>query len=86
MIEQDARVLEFLVDDARIRVVILLHDGIRVHDADDRWEIALVGRNLTNERYGIYLTDKPGGPSTGGQILAATGRTRELGVQGTVRF
>ncbi|MFO1376252.1 MAG: TonB-dependent receptor [Steroidobacteraceae bacterium] len=59
---------------------------VRVHDADDRWEIALVGRNLTNERYGVYLTDKPGGPSTGGQILAATGRTRELGVQGTVRF
>jgi iron complex outermembrane receptor protein len=59
---------------------------IRVHDADDRWEIALIGRNLLNERYGIYLTDKPGGPATGGQILAATGRTRELGVQGTVRF
>jgi len=59
---------------------------IRVHDADDRWELAVVGRNLTNERYAVYLSDKPGGPSTGGQVLAATGRTRELGVQGTVRF
>ena len=59
---------------------------IRVHDADDRWEVALVGRNLTNEYYSVYLTDKPGGPATGGQVLAGVGRTRELGVQGTVRF
>ena len=63
-----------------------INAAIRLHDADDRWEVALIGRNLTNERYGVYLTDKPGGPATGGQILAATGRTREVAVQATVRF
>ena len=39
-------------------------------NADDRWEVALIGRKLTNERCGVYLKDKPGGPATGGQILA----------------
>jgi outer membrane receptor protein involved in Fe transport len=58
--------------------------SIRLHDTDDRWELALIGRNLSNERYGVSSADKPlGGP---GQISQQPARTRELLVQGTVRF
>lgn len=62
----------------------LFNASARLHDADDAWELALIGRNLGDRRYGISSADKPlGGP---GQISQQPARTRELVVQGTVRF
>ena len=60
--------------------------GFRVYRPNQAWELAFIGRNLTNRRYAVYAPDKPGGPATGGQILAAGNRPRELMIQGTVRF
>jgi outer membrane receptor protein involved in Fe transport len=71
---------------ARQDEYIRVDGGMRFYRDDDSWEIALIGRNLTNERYAVYATDKPGGPSTGGQILGVVNRPREILLQGTVRF
>ena len=62
----------------------LLNASARLHDVNDKWELAFIGRNLTNQRYGLSSADKPlGGP---GQISQQPARTRELAVQGTFRF
>jgi outer membrane receptor protein involved in Fe transport len=48
--------------------------------ADGRWEVALVGRNLTDELYGVWYEPLVGaGPNTG--YFATTARTRQLGLQ-----
>lgn len=65
---------------------IRLDGGLKVYPDGKQWELVLIGRNLTNERYAVYATDKPGGPASGGQILAVTNRPREVMLQGTVRF
>ncbi|WP_170234986.1 TonB-dependent receptor [Croceicoccus sediminis] len=65
---------------------IRLDGGLKLYPDGKRWELALIGRNLTNERYAVYATDKPGGPASGGEILAVTNRPREVMLQGTVRF
>lgn len=58
--------------------------SLRVHNVDDKWELALIGRNLTNKIYGLSSADKPlGGP---GQISQQPSRPREIVLQGTVRF
>lgn len=62
----------------------MLGAGIRLHEADDRWELALIGKNLTNKYYSAYSPDKPGDAI--GQVLVATGRPRQVTLQGTVRF
>jgi outer membrane receptor protein involved in Fe transport len=47
---------------------------------DGRWEVALVGRNLTDELYGVWYEPLVGaGPNTG--YFATTARTRQLGLQ-----
>lgn len=52
--------------------------------SDSGWELALVGRNVTNEYYMESSTDKPvGGP---GEIGVGLPRPREVVVQGTWRF
>jgi outer membrane receptor protein involved in Fe transport len=48
--------------------------------ADGRWEVALVGRNLTDELYGIWYEPLvAAGPNTG--YAATVARTRQLGLQ-----
>ncbi len=48
--------------------------------ADGRWEVALVGRNLTDELYGVWYEPLVGaGPNTG--YFVTTARTRQLGLQ-----
>jgi outer membrane receptor protein involved in Fe transport len=48
--------------------------------ADGRWEVALIGRNLTDELYGVWYEPLVGaGPNTG--YFATTARTRQLGLQ-----
>ncbi len=62
----------------------LINAGARVYSKDDRWELALIGRNLGNKYLIGYSFDKVGG--TAGEFDAATIRAREVSLQGTVRF
>ncbi|MGE0666351.1 MAG: TonB-dependent receptor [Sphingomonadales bacterium] len=58
--------------------------SIRVHDPDDTWEFAVIGRNLTNEIKVLTSGDKPGGNR--GDLAGVVERGREIMVQGTFRF
>lgn len=61
-----------------------LNASVRLYDEARGWELALIGRNLTNEYYMVTSTDKPaGGP---GQIAAALQRPREVMLQAGWRF
>ena len=53
---------------------INLDAGIRVHDADDRWELALIGKNLTNQFVVTGVTDASG---TGAGTGTPLGRTAD---------
>lgn len=61
-----------------------LNATVRLHQADDKWELALIGRNLTNKWYGVAGAEKPFG--TPDAVWVNVGRPRELLLQGTVRF
>lgn len=63
---------------------VRLNASVRLYEPQDRWELALIGRNLTNKYYGIASADKPFG--TPDQIWVNIGRPREVLLQGTVRF
>ena len=53
---------------------------VAVGHADGRWELALLGRNLTDEFYSAWYEPLVGaGPNTG--WFATTARPRQLGVQ-----
>lgn len=60
----------------------LFDASARIHNDD--WNIALIGRNLTNKIYGVVGNDKPLGPR--GQVNANIGRPREIMIQATRRF
>jgi outer membrane receptor protein involved in Fe transport len=61
-----------------------LNATARLHQVDDNWELALIGRNLTNKYYGIAAAEKPFG--TPDAIWVNIGRPREIVLQGTIRF
>ena len=63
---------------------VLLNAAIRLHETDDKWELAVIGRNLTNRYYGVGSQDKTFAPTN--EITASMGRPREIAVQGTIRF
>ena len=57
--------------------------------ADDRWRVSLVGRNLSNEYYLLFGSDRTGGSSVPGAIGEQRGlvsRGREIVVQTAFRF
>jgi iron complex outermembrane receptor protein len=61
-------------------------DGsIRLHDAEDRWELALIGKNLTNKFYATFGTDRPLGVSPG-SLTGVVGLPRTVQLQGTFNF
>lgn len=62
----------------------LLNAGARVYSTDTKWELALIGRNLTNTKYFGLSIDRPRG--TAGQLIVVGNRARELMLQGTFRF
>jgi iron complex outermembrane receptor protein len=73
----------------------LFDANVRLSDRRDRWEIALIGRNLTNQFYISRTTDAPftgtapGGPaatSVVGDTLASVSRGRELWLRLSLRF
>ncbi len=49
-------------EDTRQKDYVNLDASIRLASADDRWELALIGKNLTNR---LYVTGGIDGPSTG---------------------
>ncbi|PEQ13620.1 hypothetical protein B2G71_04640 [Novosphingobium sp. PC22D] len=61
-----------------------LNASVRVAEIDDRWELALIGRNLTDEYYQLISNDKTFG--TPGEYGGFTLRPREVVLQATVRF
>lgn len=61
----------------------ILNAGIRLFTADEKWSLALIGRNLTNARYATLGIDKPGGA---GDVFAVAGEPRAVVLQAEVRF
>ncbi|WP_428310522.1 TonB-dependent receptor [Hydrocarboniphaga sp.] len=61
-----------------------INASARLYQGSDAWEVALIGRNLTNKHYGVASSDKPFG--TPDEVWVSVGRTRELLLQGTYRF
>jgi outer membrane receptor protein involved in Fe transport len=64
--------------------VTRLNAGVRVYSEDETWELAFIGRNLTNERYISGSADKPGGG--GLDVFGTAVRARQLGIQATFRY
>ena len=57
--------------------------AVGIASAHDLWEAALIGRNLSNEKYLVTAGDKPGGM---GELTGGLGRPREVILQLTRRF
>lgn len=57
---------------------------LRLREADDKWELAVIGRNLTNEYYLQVSSAKPGGLP--GELHGVIARPREVALQATVKF
>ncbi len=55
--------------------------GIRL--SADKWSVAIIGRNLSNRRYGTLGVDKPGGI---GEVYTVAGEPRVVLVQGEAQF
>ncbi|MGE4322460.1 MAG: TonB-dependent receptor [Sphingobium sp.] len=66
------------------RDFVLVDASLRLHDIDDKWELALIGRNLGNEYYIVTSSPRPGGLA--GELYGPIGRPREIALQGTIRF
>lgn len=56
---------------SRQRDYVTLDAGVRLHSEDDRWGIALIGKNLTNS---FYVTGSTDATLTGGGTGTAAGR------------
>lgn len=69
------------------REYVLLNAAVRVYRDDDSWELALIGRNLTNKRIIGFYQDRSNAVTSGVNEGFAYGqRPREVAVQGTLRF
>lgn len=55
--------------------------GIRL--SNDTWSVGVIGRNLTNRRYGTLGVDKPGGV---GEVYTVAGEPRVVLLQGEMDF
>lgn len=58
--------------------------SLRLKSPDQRWELALIGRNLGDKRYVIASSDKPGGST--GQQYGSVSRPREITIQARLTF
>jgi outer membrane receptor protein involved in Fe transport len=61
----------------------MINAGARIATVDDRWALSLIGRNLTNRRYGTLGVDKPGGV---GEVFTVAGEPRAVLVQVEMKF
>lgn len=57
---------------------------LRLHGADKAWEVALIGRNLTNEYYLMVSSPRPGGLA--GELHGVIARPREVALQTSFKF
>jgi outer membrane receptor protein involved in Fe transport len=57
---------------------------IRLHEADNKWELAVIGRNLTNNYYLLVTTPRAGGMA--GELAGVIARPREVALQASVKF
>lgn len=71
----------------------LLDASVRVADTDNRWEVTLIGRNLTQQWYWVRNSDNPGSgtaagvePAVLGDSKGAISRGREIMLRLTYRF
>jgi outer membrane receptor protein involved in Fe transport len=71
-------------DRARQESFQKINASIRLYSDDDRWDFAIIGRNLANERILGGTADKPGGLS--GDIFGNSLRAREITFQVTTHF
>jgi len=60
-----------------------INAGARFATNDDRWAFSLIGRNLTNRRYGTLGVDKPGGI---GEVFTVAGEPRAVVLQAEMKF
>jgi len=60
-----------------------LNAGARLGADDDKWSLAVIGRNLSNRRYGTLGVDKPGGT---GEVYTVAGEPRMVLLQVEGRF
>ncbi len=61
----------------------------RISQVDDRWSIALIGRNIGNKYYLLYAADRTGGssvPGAMGEQRGVVARGREVALQLTGKF
>lgn len=62
---------------------VLLDASLRIAQADDKWELALIGRNLTDKYYFVRTSDNPGNVTAMQlpDLTAAVSRGREVMVR-----
>lgn len=61
----------------------------RIADPDGKWQLSLIGRNLTNEYYLLFAGDRTGGtsiPLTQGEQRGVVSRGREITLQASFKF
>lgn len=62
----------------------VLDGGISL-ERDDHWQFSLIGRNLTNEYYALYLFEKPGSGGVN-QLGGTPARGRQILLEATWRY
>jgi len=62
---------------------VKINVAVRVYSDDDRWEVALIGRNLTNELMIANSADKPG---NAGDVFGQILRGRQIGIEAIFRY
>lgn len=66
-----------------------LDGAARLSQSDDRWQVALIGRNLTNEYYVVQGLEKPGASAVAGvptQTIGNVTRGRQVALEFTLRY
>ncbi len=67
----------------------LLDAGLTFGPSNERWELSLIGKNLSNEFYTSYMAEKPGSPVVAGttvQLMGLANRSRQVLLQGSLKF
>ncbi len=67
----------------------LLDATLRVAQTDDKWELALIGRNLTNRYTFVRTSDNPAGSATPGRYAdstASVSRGREVMIRASFKY
>ena len=83
------------IPEARVPSYQLFDATLRLAEQDDRWDIALIGRNLTDQYYFVRASNTPGtgtapgndtGPAILGDIQSFVSRGREIMLRVSTKF